>query len=300
MLQHPLNSLQYQGDIMLRFLMLLIILYPLQLSADEMVTDLNGFRLQQLKTAVENSLGKPAETSEKEDINGEMYRIDEDSYMVFTYSKKRPLNIQSIQITGYTKKTIPFQGLVLGDSIEKIERVLGKPTSIEKTELPNVSALKYKGCNYIIEVDDKGRLYTIKLFTTDELMTKTQHADTEWEEFKFAVNSKDFKRICEMLRPDVEIYKDKKILSINQRYIDFIANPDKQFLSALLGAKNSVRTELALSKPEQKFRVIPNFGLGMVYKFYKGKILEEIVFFPYNGKYRIYEIAFRKKREPGT
>ena len=44
-----------------------------------------------------------------------------------------------------------------------------------------------------------------------------------------------------------------------------------------------------------QMRIAENVGTGRVYKFSKGKILKEIVFFPYNGKYRVYEIAFRGK-----
>jgi hypothetical protein len=158
---------------MLKWLILFILLIPLQLSADETVTDLNGFRLQQLKSAVERSLGKPTEASEKDDINVEMHLIDQNSYMVITYTKKSPLTVESIQITGSAKMAIPFKGLVLGDRKDKIQRVLGKPTSTEKTELPNVWRLNYKGRNYIIEVNDKSRIYSIKIFTTVDLMTNT-------------------------------------------------------------------------------------------------------------------------------
>ncbi len=103
------------------------------------------------------------------------------------------------------------------------------------------------------------------------------------------------KAILEWVRPDVEISRDGDVLSIKKRYDDFRAKPDDNFVKALIGERNSVLEELGKTEPEEEMRIAENVGVGRVYKFYKGKILKEIVFFPYNGKYRVYEIAFREK-----
>jgi ABC-type proline/glycine betaine transport system ATPase subunit len=93
----------------------------------------------------------------------------------------------------------------------------------------------------------------------------------------------------------VEIYKKGKVLSINQRFADFVDKPDNEFIDAFLGEKDSVLKELAETEPEGEFRLHEKVGVGEVYKFYKGKILKEIVFYPYNGMSRVYEIEFRER-----
>jgi hypothetical protein len=98
-----------------------------------------------------------------------------------------------------------------------------------------------------------------------------------------------------MLRPDVEIYKSGKVLSINQKYSAFVEHPDKDFITALVSDNDSVLKELTETEPEAELRIHEKVGVGEVYKFYKGKILKEIVFFPYNGMNRVYEIKFKEK-----
>ncbi len=117
----------------------------------------------------------------------------------------------------------------------------------------------------------------------------------QWAAFKKAVLAKDMKAILELVRPDVEISRDGEVLSIKKRYEDFRVKPDGDFVKALIGDRNSVLEEIGKTEPEEEMRLAENVGVGRVYKFKKGKILKEIVFFPYNGKYRVYEIAFRGK-----
>ena len=279
-----------------KLLLLLAFLFvPLSLEAADIQTDLNGFRLLQLKKAAENSLGKPFDTFKTDYSTIEAYPIDANAYMVFEYNNMLPNNIFSIQLTGYTAKILPFKGLMLGDDVQRVNDILGKPSQIEKRGSPNVSKYSYEGSNYSIEIDDKGKLYSIRIYSTKDIIQKANDTFKSYDEFKALIIARDIKGIVEMLRPDVEIYKKGKILSINHRYADFIANPDKEIIAALLGDNDSVLKELTESEPEGELRLIMNFGVGEVYKFYKGNILKEIVFFPYNGKYRVYEIAFREK-----
>ncbi len=223
------------------------------------------------------------------------YQIDERAYMVVGHHKKYPNHISILQLTGLTTKALPFKGLLLGDSEDKVIRTLGKPDRVEKIASPNVSKFAYNDRNYTVEIDESGRLYSIQIFTTTDLLTKTDGTESEWPNFKAAVLSKDFVRVVETLRPDVEIYKSEKVLSINTRYSEFIKNPEKGFVLALLGETDSVLREMSQSEPEQEIRLVMEFGVGHVYKFPKGKILKEVAFFPYNGKYRVYEIAFKEK-----
>jgi c-di-AMP phosphodiesterase-like protein len=272
-----------------------LLLTPVTLWAADIQTDLNGFRLLQFKTAVEAFFGKPFQTFKTKSSTVEAYRVDSDAYMVFEYLDDLPNNIFSIQLTGHTLKTLPFRGLMLGDEVKRVNDILGKPSQVKKIESPNVTEYDYEGTNYSLEIDDKDKLYSIRLYDKKDVSQKADAEFKAYDEFKDAILRKDISSILAMLRPDVEIYKGGKVLSIKRRYADFVANPDKEIITALLGDSNSVLKEVAESEPEGELRIIMHFGVGEVYKFHGGKILEEIVFFPYNGKYRVYEIRFRKE-----
>jgi hypothetical protein len=270
------------------------ILLPLTLYAVEMQTDLNGFRLGQFKNAVSTTLGKPFEAFNTDYSTVEAYRLDDKAYMVFEYLKQSPNNIYSIQLTGATDNALPFVGLKLGDDSSKVIAILGKPSHTEKINSPKVTKFEYDGTNYTIEVDDKDKLYSIRIFSTKDLIGKTDEKFTAWDEFRNALIAKNTMKIIAMLRPDVEIYRKGKVLSINHKYSDFVEKPDKDIIAALMGDNDSVLKEITESEPEAELRLLQNVGVGEVYKFYEGKILKEIVFFPYNGINRVYEIDFRE------
>ncbi|MGD0884330.1 MAG: hypothetical protein ABSA46_05535 [Thermodesulfovibrionales bacterium] len=77
-------------------LILALLLIPLSLEAVDIQTDLNRFRLLQLKNAVQNYLGKPFDTFPTNSSTIEAYRIDANAHMVFEYNKGFPNNIFSI------------------------------------------------------------------------------------------------------------------------------------------------------------------------------------------------------------
>lgn len=191
---------------------------------------------------------------------------------------------------------MPFKGLILGDDVDKVNRVLGKPARVKSIASPQVSLFEYQNGNYSVEVDKSGRLYSIRIFITEKLLTVEGDSDADWREFKAAIIAKDFVRVIAMLRPDVEIYRNGKVLAVNQKHSDFTENPDKEIIDALVGNTDSVLQEIVQTEPESELRLAESFGMGSVYKFYKGRILAEIAFFPYNGRYRVYEIAFRNVR----
>jgi hypothetical protein len=238
-------------------------------------------------------LGPAFEKMEKDFSIFEIQLFDEKSYMVFGYLKNMPQSIFSIQLTGRTTKMKPFKGLMLGDSKEKVIEVLGKPSSVEPTDIASVQRYEYKNANYTIEISGEGKLYSIRIHSYKDLQSLPKTAELPWEGFKRSVLKRDFKEISTYLRPDVEIYKCDKVLFINKSFREFIENPDSEFYDALVGEKNSVYSEIQQTEPEWELRFTEKVGVGWVYKFYKGKILREIFFLPYDGRYRVYEIAFR-------
>ena len=220
--------------------------------------------------------------------------IDQEAYMVVGHQKKYPNNISVLQLTGATTKALPFKGLRLGDPRSKVIDVLGKPDHIKQIQTPKVTKLSYEGRNYTVELDENDRLYSIQIFTTAGLMNKTDRSESEWTAFKAAILSKNVAALLEMMKPDVEIYRGEKTLSITAPFITFAENPSGEFVSALIGPTNSVLQQIAQAEPVQELRLTEKIGMGIVYKFPDGKILQEIAFFPFNGKYRVYEIAFRE------
>jgi hypothetical protein len=251
-------------------------LLPALLCAGELQTDLNGFRLWQFRNAVATTMGKPFDTFTTGESIVEAYRLDDKAYIVFEYIKKYQTNIYSMQITGSTDKATPFMGLRLGDDLSKVNALLGQPSHIEKIDSPKVMRFEYAGKNYTVEIDDKDKLYSIRILMTKDMLTKVSESFKAWDEFKAAIGAKDIKKIMAMLRPDVEIYKKGKVLSISKRYADFVEKPDKEFIDALLDEKDSVLKELTETEPEGELRLHEKVGVGEVYKFYKGKILKEM------------------------
>lgn len=274
--------------------LLAALLVYLPLEAADVQVDLNGFRLLQIRAAVENSLGKPFNISKTNYSTVEEYKVDSDACMVFEYSNDLPNNVASIQLTGHTDKVIPFKGLRLGADLQKVNEVLGKPSQIDGIESPQVSMYSYEGTNYSVEMDADGKLYSIRIFLPKDIIQTGNEPFKSYKIFKALVIGRDIPGIIELLRPDVEIYKNGHVLYINKKYADFAASPDKDIIAAILGETDSVLAEIRESEPEGELRLIMNFGVGEVYKFYKGRILKEIVFFPYNGKHRVYEISFRE------
>ena len=280
---------------MLRFALVVILwLISVPSWAGDFEVDLNGFRLQQFLSVVEPALGRPFQTIDEGDLVANAYVIDQDAYMVVSHLKKHPYNISSLQLTGATTKAVPFKGLMLGDPRSKVVNVLGKPDHVEQIQSPKVTKFAYEGRNYTVELDESDRLYSIQVFTTADLMNKTDGSESEWANFKAAVLSKNISALLEMMKPDVEIYRGGKTLSITGPFSAFTAKPDTEFVSALIGPTNSVLQQVAQAEPVQELRLTEIMGMGVVYKFPNGKILKEIAFFPFNGRYRVYEIAFRE------
>jgi len=214
--------------------------------------------------------------------------------MIVAHQKKYPNNISLLQLTGATTNASSFKGLVLGDPKSKVIRILGEPDKIEQILSPKVAKLIYNKRNYSVELDENQRLYSIQIYTTIELMRDTDDSDKDWDRFRSAVLSKNLSIIIEMMKPDVEIYRNATIISITTPFGAFANNPDSNFVSVLVGPTNSVLQQLSQVEPSKEYRLTDNLGVGIVYKFPNGKILREIALFPFNGRFRVYEIAFQK------
>jgi len=281
-----------------RIVALLLLVCPASLlAAPPPATHLDGFYLWQYVSGAREYFGKAYETLQQKDSVLRIYRLGGHSYMVFESPKEQfKAYVESLQITGYPSKMLPFRGLTLGDPKAKVEKVLGPPSAKKRVKGSSNMLYYYDPANFSLEFDRHDRLYSIKLWADKKLFDVKDVGPGPWIHFRDAVLAKNMPAMLRMLRPDAEIYKDGKTLSPHGRFADFLKHPDQAFVDALIGKTRSVRAALQESQPTGEMRMIMGVGVGQVYKFYKGTIVREVVLFPYNGEYRLYEISFR---DPG-
>lgn len=276
------------------FGLLVVFALILPASATEPQVELNGWRLQQFVKAMDSTYGEPYKVIVEGGITSRVHFIDEQAYMVAGATDTFPNHIATLQLTGISAKPIPFLGLQLGDPEEKVISVLGTPDTRVRIEDWKVTRYDYPGRNYSVELDDAGKLYSIRIISDASVTSAiADDAFSPWAEFADALASRDTARILDQLRPDIEIYRHGRILDIDRRFRDFAENPDADFMSALVG-ESGLLEAIADVRPDELVRVTEKMGVGLVFAFPADSTLEEIVFFPYAGRYRVYEIAFRE------
>lgn len=256
--------------------------------AGELVSELNGWRLQQFDSALEPSLGEPFQRTEQY----RAYRMGKDAYMVFTPDPMLPAVVGSIQLTGTHAQALPFKGLQLGDSQEAVLRQLGEPSRKEAVTDMQATHWIYDDANYSVEIDRDGRLYSIRIQTSPAFF-EVSEVDGVWDGFVAALDSGNPPQVLEWLRPDVEVYWRDRTLSIQRRYADFAAVPDADVMTALLSRQSGVLGQARKHAPQMDIRVSEVMGVGLAFKFPEDSLLKEVVFFPYCGEYRVFEVAFR-------
>lgn len=257
-------------------------------------SELNGWRLLQFTENVDEALGQPFTTRDDPPYHNRAYRVGKDAYMVFGTHDEQPQVIASLQLTGTAAvDMLAFKGLKLGDDRSKVIAALGEPTSVTEIDDPKVSRLNYQDGNYTVELDDKRRLYSIRIDLHHDFMKPGDDTDQDWDALVAAVRSRSPAKLFETLRPDMEIYRDGDVLAIRRRYSDFVAAPDAAILDVFFSTSSGVLHYLDACEYEQNVRVSEHNGVGMAYKFNPECPLAEIVLLPYAGQYRVYEVAFR-------
>lgn len=276
-----------------RLCLLALACLVLSVSAAEPEFELNGWRLLQTAKAMDAAYGEPHKVVEADGVTSRVYFIDRQAYMVATTTQALPHHIGSLQLTGITDKALPFLGLTLGDPLSKVLTVLGEPSNRVRIEEWKVSRYEYPRSNYSIEIDDNDKLYSIRIKTDAAVASEiVDESFSPWGAFVDALASHDTARILDQLRPDIEIYRHGHTLEIGQRFHDFAESPDPDFMDALTGSRG-VAAAIANVRPEELVRVTEKMGVGLVFKFPTESALDEVVLFPYAGRYRVYEIAFR-------
>lgn len=258
--------------------------------------ELDGWRLQQFAASVEEQLGPPFKVVEQPPETFKVYHVGERAYLVVGTRSPLVNNIDSLQLTGTQADATLLRGLRLGDPADKVRQALGAPQKVKPIGEPDVDMWDYLDRNYSVEVDRAGHLYSVRIHS-DEKLLGAPRGDDPWSAFKADVASGAFERVEPWLRPDVEVYRDGETLAIRGRYGPFLATRSDALRDALLGPHSSVRTAIAQYEPEGLVRVTENMGVGLVFKFPDASELQELVFFPYAGRYRLFEATFRPEGE---
>lgn len=281
----------------MKILTLLITLFTTVSYGQEIVMDLNGFRLGQFRDVPKNEFNKPFQQDKFEDgYEYEIYLVEKDTsvYMIFEYADYDLQTIWSIQLTGSKKDfDCSFKGLKLGMSEKEIETILGKPSSIEDVgEYGNKWV--YDDTNYTLEVNPNGYLGGVKIidmsydFYPEPDVTKIP----SFEQYTHIFQSKDRQTISELLAPGIEIYKNDSVYFFKNSIRNEIEN-DGSGLFNLVNEMNNIAANTNLQDTlqyEENVRVTEFQGVLHVAKFRLDGRYSEIVFKYLFGKYLIWEI----------
>ena len=260
--------------------------------------ELNGFFLGQYTDVISAIFDEPFQTekvSDGEEIR--IYNLDSDkhAFMAFTCETSDSGTITAIQLTGMPGTDMSaFDGLKLGADRDEVLKVLGKPDSEEDmSDIPG-KFLSFDDRNYSVELDEKGRLSSIKIMGFNGFdKYKDQLPDIKILEH--ALKEKDVDEMLDVLMPDVEIYRgeDKdEAMGFSGPARTELEDEDSPMYKTLFDGDNSVRSTYAKEKSE------PNRGLGstegktilVVYSFKESKYLKEVVYRWQAGRWRVWEI----------
>ncbi|HCW09151.1 MAG TPA: hypothetical protein DGG95_17480 [Cytophagales bacterium] len=263
--------------------------------------ELGGFMLGQYRTAVHNELGRPIKKIKTDDgwiYEFHNFKKDTSVYGLFKYPSWDTLRLFAIQINGHRYEEMhPFKGLKLGNTKEEVKSIFGDFESKQIIENPTVTVQYYKHKNYSLEIDQNNKLYGIQIFGSI-LGNKTRDVSPSFESFKQTLNSKNTDSLLQYLMPDIEIYVNNKVIGFWGSARKEFQRRDSELVKYLLGTELSVLTVLTNEKTKAtaELRFMPENKISAtatVFKFYESKVLQEIVFIPFAGKWRVYEIKFR-------
>jgi hypothetical protein len=282
---------------MKRFLLIILISIPLICNAQELITDLNGFRLGQFREVPKNEFGIILKSDKFEDgFEYDAFLATQDSsvYMIFEYAKSDLNIIWSIQVTG-TKNGYDchFKGLRFGMTSKEIIKILGKPDSIvDIGEYGN--RWEYDNTNFSIELNPKGKLSSIKIINkSDEFYPEIDLKKIpSFIQYSNILESRDKKAISEILAPDIEIYKNDSTYYFRNS-IENEINNDNSSLFKLIIEMSQIIKQIVPSDSlqyEENVRLVLHQNPMHVAKIHLKNIYSEIVFKWIFGRYLIWEM----------
>ena len=200
-----------------------------------------------------------------------------------------------LELTG-NEPSIPtgFFGLQLGDTAQKVETTLGKPTKIHHEDDVNLDLWDYESDNYTLEFTSSHQLYSIQIIDQSGNDPPGFAGSNEIRFFAQAVQANDIDKLMELVSGEIECSttKDFGIQTGSARNI--LSDPKNPISQCL---QRAAREILALG-PEMRgadgsIRVWTKHTPGTVTKFPASCPLKEIVFDQEAGAFRVYEVTFR-------
>lgn len=265
--------------------------------SQEVITELNGFKLRQFKEAVKSKYKEPFQVNNFDDgFVAEIYLIKPDStaYVIFEYPNWNKEIIFSIQIYGAFKEIDPrFQNLKMGISESELFEKIGKP-SASKGIGEYGKVLEYENTNYSFEINNDGKLASIKIVDNyNELFPDPKvEKIPSLEKIKEVLNSNNPKIISEILSPELEIYLNDTTLFFKQSWeVEINSDSSKMYktISEIIKGINEIDASDE-NQYEENMRLTLGENSKHVLKFKTGIKLKEIVMKWENGKYQIWEI----------
>ena len=265
--------------------------------SQDIISELNGFKLRQFKEAVKNEYKEPFQINKFDDgFIAEIYLIKPDSsaYVIFEYPNWNKEIIFSIQIYGAFKEINPrFKNIKMGISESELIKQIGKPSnSKEIGEYGKV--LEYENTNYSFEINKSGKLSSIKIVDNyNEVYPKPNvEKIPSLDKIRTILKSKNPKIISELLSPEMELYLKNETLFFKQSWEKEISSDYSKIFKTI----DEITKGINEVNPSDENQYEENMRLTLgenpkhVLKFKTGMKLKEIVMKWENGKYLIWEI----------
>jgi len=264
--------------------------------------ELNGFLLRQDRKAVEAALGKPFhEEKGSHDTTAVAYHLpgSKEDYLVAFYFDGKNSELQGkvvqLELTG-SESSGPtgFFGLQLGDSAQRVEFTLGKPTKISHEDDVNLDLWDYASENYTLEFTSSHRLYSIQIIDQPGNDPPGFAGSEEVRLFAQAVQSQDVDKMMELVSGEIECSTTEAfgIQSGSARKVLSDANSPVS-LCLQRAAKAIMTLGPQMKGVEDEIRMWTKHTPGTVTKFPESSPLKEVVFDQEAGAFRVYEVTFR-------
>jgi hypothetical protein len=264
----------------------------------ELVTDLNGFRLGQFRDVPKIELNGLVQHDKFEDgFENEIYLVEKDTsvYMIFEYANYDLQSIWSIQLTGYKPGyDCSFKGLKLGMSSNEIESLLGAP-SVKEDIGEYGEKWVYNNTNFTLEISPNDNLAGIKIID----MSHDFYAETDitkipsFKQYSEILKSNNREKIAALLAPGMEVYKNDSVFYFKNSIASEIDSDNSSIfkLAGELASKLERINPKDTLQYEENIRVAYGQDTKHVVKLKVDGVYSEIVFKYMFGRYLIWEIT---------
>jgi hypothetical protein len=265
--------------------------------------ELSGFLLWQNRAAFEAALGRPFD--EEKRGNGNVacaYPLPgtkQDYLVVFYYEGKNPdardkairFELTGPDVSGDTG----FFGLRLGDSSDKAEAALGKPTEIQHEREAHLELWNYARRNYSLEFTPDDELYSIRIDDRPRNYRAKPPGIADARRFAQAVLASDLETTLAMSSGDLDCSMKGKDYGLQAGAArQSLASPDSGISECLRQAAQAVMGQrMDATGAGDAIRIVTKHSPGTEMKFPASSPLKEIVFDQEGGAFRVFEVTFR-------